>query len=459
MSDTNKKAQSYRLEDVVLYSNTGQPHNINGLVLELSVYESITRSVMQGELVIDDGVGLIENVPIVGQERVMFALRTSSDHENIDFRTFHGVITEITNRDGSGANNQTYVLHFNTLEDIRNIRSRVTKSYKGTASEVALQIFTDTEGLNCKKKIEIEKSVGINNWVFPNIRPLSAIKSLANQAINESGSSAFMFWETHKGFNFRSIDNLFQNQAKLPREPKKIFISGPPVGQATGPEMFNDLDTLLNFEVKQSHNTYHNMSSGMFSSKLIKHDIFNKNFREYEYHYHDEFERIPHSMSGSTKKPGPMITKFKMDEDGKGISDYTDTKIFLQSVGSKKLYTDGVSDNQIEKTFQKSLSRRLEQDFFLVQFIVYGDSDLCAGDIIEARIPSSFPIKDKVPTSKTMERFLSGRYLIKMVRHKLNPRDQIYMTIMDCVKDSVYPSLQETEMTWASEPRREPIWT
>ena len=85
---TSQHAGDYIMDDVVILANTGQTYNIQNQILELNIFESIRRPVMSGSLMIEDGTSLIETAPIVGQERIMFSLATSKDHEILDFKTY-----------------------------------------------------------------------------------------------------------------------------------------------------------------------------------------------------------------------------------------------------------------------------------------------------------------------------------------------------------------------------------
>ena len=80
---------------------------------------------------------------------------------------------------------------------------------------------------------------------------------------------------------------------------------------------------------------------------------------------------------------------------------------------------------------------------------------LAAGDVLELRIPSSKPYKQGTPTKDHLERFLSGRYIAESVRHKVTPRLQNYVTVIDCVKDSIRNPMPKSDFTYPEEPKKQ----
>ena len=68
--------------------------------------------------------------------------------------------------------------------------------------------------------------------------------------------------------------------------------------------------------------------------------------------------------------------------------------------------------------------------------MVYGDSSLCAGDVISVEIPATG--EGKI-TEAFVDKFGSGNYLIVSVRHNLTPEN--YYTILTVTKNAylAYP--------------------
>ena len=228
---TQQHAGDFIMDDVVILANTGITYNVQNQIMELNIFESIRKSVMSGSLLIEDGTSLIETAPIVGQERIMFSLASSSSSEIIDFKQYSGVITEITRRDTSSVDGvQTYILHFNTLESVKNLRTKVSKSYPGFVNEdVILDVLKNENYLNSGKSINFEPTYGIHNYVMPNITPFQCIDMISKRSISAKNGSGFLFFENHNGFHFRSISSLYADESDVAVSPKEIYVHGPPI--------------------------------------------------------------------------------------------------------------------------------------------------------------------------------------------------------------------------------------
>ena len=90
------------------------------------------------------------------------------------------------------------------------------QSFTGSWSDIVEKIMTDPNILNSKKELNIESSAGIKKYVSPNIRPLDIIVHATKQAVAEFKSEpTYLFYETLKGFNFRTLANLYNEPSQL----------------------------------------------------------------------------------------------------------------------------------------------------------------------------------------------------------------------------------------------------
>ena len=441
------------MDDVTIISSAGVSYNIQTLIIEINVYESIKTPWLSGTILIEDTTGLVETAPIIGQERVLFSFATSKDHDKIDFTKYQGVVTRISKRTTSNLTSQTYILEFSTLERMKNARTKVSKSFEGTTDLIVKDILTDKNYINNPKPLELEPTQGVRKYVMPNISPYSCIRMMGKESITSENRTGFLFYENHRGFNFRSISSLLQSKAGVPHPVKRIFIHGPPIGATEA--RFHAM-TMLQFEILVGGNTFIKLQQGALCSKMIKHDIYNKNFGEYHFDYLNSFSDNPHTMS-TENEFGPLISDMKMDETEKKITEFPDSKCFLTTSSSTDLYTEGKTDSQIEKWLQTGLSNKHQSENLTNMITIMGDSSIAAGDLIEIRIPSSLPGKKKVPERDQMDPYLSGRYLAQAVRHKINPRQQHYVTFIEAAKDSIYPKLpaMDQDFSWTEEPKKE----
>ena len=78
-------AGDYDLDGALIVGSSGQRINISNQVLELNIYQSIDSPFMSGNIVFSDAAGVAELLPLLGQERLLFSLRTPSHENSVNF--------------------------------------------------------------------------------------------------------------------------------------------------------------------------------------------------------------------------------------------------------------------------------------------------------------------------------------------------------------------------------------
>ena len=171
-------AGDYDLQYVHIYNHRGEGlkvdqagnrqdargENISNMVVELNIYESLYNHAITGSLVIVDTRNLIGNLPIQGTERLTFRLATKLDsysHESsIDFSEETGnpmYVYKLTNKEQPNDTTQTYTLHFCSREFLRNMRTKVSKSYSGRMDVAVNSIFKDPEYLARRRNYSFKR--------------------------------------------------------------------------------------------------------------------------------------------------------------------------------------------------------------------------------------------------------------------------------------------------------------
>ena len=295
-------AGDYDLQYVHIRNHRGEGlngtdgENISNMVVELNVYESLYNHAITGSLVIADTKNLISNLPIQGTERLSFRLATKlesySHEDSIDFTEATGNpmhVYKLTNKEQPNDTTQTYTLHFCSKEFLRNMRTKVSKSYSGRMDEAVNSIFKDPEYLASKKKLFFQKTRNQDKIVIPNITPIDAIKMLAKRSLpsnlTDSGGAGYLFYETTKGFHFRSFESLCVTKNGEQVKPKQKFryIQVPidRFGHEVLDEKGNKLDKIMEgfqaVEEYQFLNNFHDVATnttlGTYGHTVITHNL------------------------------------------------------------------------------------------------------------------------------------------------------------------------------------------
>ena len=436
-----QKAGDFILDGVLIVGSSGIRINVVDQVQELNIYESIDTPYISGNLLISDSSGIAESLPLLGQERLLFKLRTPSHTGTIDFNNYHAVVYNIEKRFSSSDREHIILMNWTTLDHLKSVRTKISASFKGTISDIVQRIIKEANYLDSKKPLFIEPSKNIRKFVIPNLTPFQTINLIKEEAVSaEEGSPHYVFFETPNGYHFRSFDSLLGNKGSLSVEHKNTYRSQPPEQANPGA----NIATILDWQVDDNSNSFLNTRLGMYASTLFYHDIFNKNIQKFEYDYMKDKVGKRNSMEQGEKKSGPMISQIIL-ENKKTITEFTDAKIFVHPTGSSDLHTEG-TDNNAEEWLQESMSRELERSYFTLKIETYGDTNIMCGDLINVVIPSNKPLQAPV-TKSSIEPILSGRYLITSLHHQVTPPDQIHQMVLTITKDSLdsNPVVKETK--------------
>jgi hypothetical protein len=197
---------------------------------EFNIYEGIYKTAITGSIVVTDTINLIGRLPIQGTERLSFKLTTPGSHKDAHIidcteRSGHPMhIYKLTDKQQASDGLQIYVLHFCSREFLRNLRTKTSKAYSGRLDQMVNAIMDDKELLDTKKTLFYQETRNQDKIVMPNIKPFTAISMLCKRAMAaDSKSVGYYFWETTKGFYFRSWESLCVTANKRPRKPKQTF--------------------------------------------------------------------------------------------------------------------------------------------------------------------------------------------------------------------------------------------
>lgn len=433
-------AGEFLLEECKLLTTKGLELDLSALVENINIYEDIFSMTVSGDILFKDTNNLVLNAPIIGEEKLLLKIQTPQQspkmHNDdatsvIDYVTTPLQVYKINTVAGAGDQALMVSLNFTTQESFRNQISKVSQSYKGDPSEIIDKILRDQNYLDSTRKLFVEPTANHVKMVVPNKKPFMAIQHLCEISNSKEHKEApsYLFFETTKGFHFRTIDGMCSKDARMVYKeniPNQLSTQGTidPV---------KNLETINEFTVLSTKDTIYNMSEGFYSSKLRVHDLYNKTLKDYDFNYLENFEKDTHTDGAS-----PIISKATDARTQKGLSEYPDTKLYVSTTSATKHFYESQdypyqSDN-LDKTLQRRKSRmRQLQRGIKLQLQVPGQTYSQAGDIVELQIGAT-----SASTGDKLDKQLSGKHLVTTIRHEFNfgadPRHQMYM---ETVKDSL----------------------
>ena len=122
--------------------------------------------------------------------------------------------------------------------------------------------------------------------------------------------------------------------------------------------IIRDIQICESFTINSQFDTLKNLRNGVFNSRVVSHDLYNKTFTETDFDYLTEFEKnfLEHDGKGNRIDDKVILLAANYDE-GKTLSDNPDGSLYFVST-TENVHT-GYEMAHKEKILGKRLSQRL----------------------------------------------------------------------------------------------------
>ena len=407
---------------------------VNGFV-QIMYYESILQDSIKVDYIFADtgntidGKSAMEGLPIVGtedfelsfQDNGEIKLEFSEDNKNTL------IVNKVTPQEAN-AGKSIITLNLVSEEFIRNEEggSHVNVRMDGKISDHVKEILENK--LKTEKDIEdIEETANNFNFVGNNKKPYYTINWLSKFGVpskdGEMGKTAgYFFWETSKGFHFKSIDALFAQEAK-----KRFIFNSSPDGQGQIPPGYDG--KILEQTADNRIDYQRKIRMGAYGTKLV---VFNPFDCFYEVIPQTAEETEEGTTTGGEALP-IFNEKFKNPSEE---HNFTRTTFMLVDTGT---LPSGEVEEQIESNEEENFEaqkvlnqgiRRYNQMFSAqLTATIAGDFELHAGDAIYIDTPSI-----QTETEDEVNRETGGLYIIADLCHYVSSKETY--TKMNLVRDS-----------------------
>ena len=379
--------------------------DISGIVHKIIIEESIENDSMRGHLSVIDAVGLLEKLPLRGEERLSIEIEDILKQKKI----YDLYVYKVDNVTAKNTNDSlSYDMHFVSYMRWNAGRSKIIAPFSRSIKDTAEQIFKKYYTPNTKEFFA-DSTDGNFECVIPNYTPIQAMKFLASRAYNKiSPSCSFRFFENSEAFYF--VPDEFLIADAIANDNIKEFTFLPAVDK-TGVDLESQLRNLIELKNTDRINTVNDLYSGAYKSNPIVIDFVNRTVTDNRYTYLD---------SKNEFAKGNVKSKIVEDLHTDNFMNYTFTdeneRRFLiykdyQSLG------DLPSSIKSEQHLPTIISRKLAYRHMLYRNTVYakayGRLDLKAGDIIKLVVAEFSASNDGVET----ESQLSGNYILHDCTH------------------------------------------
>ena len=450
-----QKAGDFKIDSAKIITSAGIEIDISASIIIITFFEDTGMMALSGNILMFDTVNLASIGPLIGQEYLKLKISTPSFKDEsaiIDFTENVFLIHSLQSREKVGNRAQGYLLNFISSEVVKNQRTKVSQTLKGSYSEIVKNMLVNY--VDSKKALYIEPTSGNKKIISPNVRPFDVITMAMKEAISKQGKDpTYLFFETFKGYHFRSLASMYVQTPIFEfttRVPGSFYVRPGVI------DIMKDLQNVIDYEIVSNSDIVVNYRTGVFASKLIIHDIFNKEYTTHTYNYLDNFNKESHikSTGGRDAKNHPVYSATPVEKGGKRVSDFP-ARTFVSSTSLKdtNLYTDSTHTTSLNtypyaafnphQWLQRRTSQliQLEQGI-IINILVLGNTMLNSGDVVILNIPYT---GTKTKEKEKHDRFFKGLFFVKRIRHDFDisagNKHTMHMTL---VKDSVEDRLSDS---------------
>ena len=485
MATTDNQIQyagEYKVEKLKLHTARGS-YDLTKTFVQIDLFENIFSHSMSGSLIFIDTDNLVINSPIVGQEYLELKISSPgiAGADSIDFSENVLSIYKIGYVSDVSKSSQMIEVHLISPEFLKNQRLRVSKSYQvKTNDQIIEDVLTNTEYIDTKKNVFIEPTKGSRNIISPNYHPFDLIKILTTESNNTSFINSevnfHVFYENTQGYHFKSLSHLFS------RPTNGDFHCGDVSTIEKDGKDTEDFTRVIQHQRSNSNDMLQNIVSGLLGSNLTIHDLYSKKYENYGYNYFDSFsDGFPRIDSN------PVYYDDFIDNKNRTVGDFSNARIHFSSrSGQATPYVGGAGALKPAKNKSFTGTGLVQPDSregdaeFLKQLEIsntknQGDiSSLGMGKQLLARrakfaeLSSLINYNIKVTGHTSMrvgeminfsvptvghehgeggeDKYLSGRYLVKQLRHTFYRSPKKHEVSMSISKDSLGSSLPKGDI-------------
>lgn len=423
--------QDFSLDTLNFLTSSGQSFDLRKLLVELCYYEDIYSFSVSGYLTVQDGQGFIQLLQLTGNQFLELNFGKIKGAINNIKQTFR--VYKIENRKPSGnMNTESYKLYFCSEELVLSEQIKISKSVVGTKiSDIIKSVLTNQNNgllIESEKIAVIEETTGVYDFIIPRLKPFEAISWLSNyarpSASNQNDKVADMlFFQNKDGFNFRSLQSMF-------KQPIYGTYKYQLKNLGDNEQSFKEkMNTILNYEFVKTYDMLNEINQGTFANKLISLDTIARTANTTTYNY--ENNKSGHLNKGAVSNE--MRNRLGLTQSTSPDASF---KVFtanaMQSNAAYiKQVPNAVAKNVAVETFVPNRTAQISlASYTVMKMTIPGDPGISVGRTINVNLLTLKPSA----TSKGLDEFYSGKYLVTAVRHIIQPT--VYQTVVEIAKDS-----------------------
>jgi hypothetical protein len=436
----NSPAQAANIKKLLISSSqSGSSADVSVITPDIRYYESVLSNVTTCSMVLtetgysmsgNDSVaseGLLDGLPIRGGERVDISIE---DNYGNTLTLKDGMYVNRIRNVTPGTQSDMYMLDLCSKEYFANEQSRVVQRYEGKISDNVTKILkevlkTDVTTFNIDSTaIEYNfigndrKPLYVCTWLASKSVPLGTSSGTGNSV---GGAAGYLFYQTRDGFNFKSIDKIFE------QSPTKKFL----YNNISKPASSGYDAKILSYSIDRDVDTKESMSLGTYNNRSIFFDMYSMNYKVVNFDIGEQKDKL--STAGK-KFASTQVAREFTQSPTRLFSHVLDVGTIPRGITSDaqlKNWKDNstASNYDAERSMVQSVMRYNQLFSIQTNITIALDLSIKAGDLIYCEFPQLKGGGNKESNSES-----SGIYMVAHVCHRVTPEDSF--SSLSLVRDS-----------------------
>lgn len=398
-----------------VYNGDGKFVNIRDIFVKLTIYEDIMSCFTSGEIILTDSSSLQSLLPFVGEERLDISFETPG-HEGDAFKftgSFH--IYKISAIENFKTKNATMVLNFISIDGFVDMNTRISQTFRGEVSETVTKLLTSNQYLNTSKLPIVEKTTTNLTHTSNFWTPSQNIFYLAGEAYNSNKNPNYVFYENRDGFNFVSMDALYEQRPMIEFIKDEKNRDNDSQGKST-PSTGEEYRRVLDMSTQNFYDYIDRLQTGMYGSAMYHYDVETRRMRFMQ-------RNAKYDYVSNTLNEKPSINQGTV---------FLPISKLMTTINHRSLYP-----NTVPSPFDKDMRRAAllkRSDAFRTAIRVFGRANYKVGDVIDLKIYANQEITEKTPVDQLLDPLLSGKYLISTLAHEITA--EAHYCNIELIRDS-----------------------
>ena len=360
-------------------------------------------------------IGILESIKLQGTEKFKLKLEDQFGNQ-IDLSGDNDLRVGKTVFAGKGVRESSCSIRVVSKEAFDNtlVERRMTDSYIGKADVLITQALRN---LGTEKILSSESSENEIQFNGDNRYPFEMCLDVQKVSVPEGIDSAgYLFWETSRGFNFKSLDKMFDTTGKVIKKFEETGFADNRVSAGFDGKILKSSFVLINDMLKQ-------FEEGAYNTELDLFDILGSD---------KKFEEIERTSppEGNGTIAGLNLPILNDEYEGETTDGLHKTK----DDGSKIDPRGGLAEIDapsfdVVKTSIQSLQNYRQKFSSSLNIVIDADLSLSAGDLVFCKFPETSQKKSQSRSPKD-----SGIYMIADLCHYSTPTQAF--TGLNLVRDS-----------------------